>query len=438
MAKRIILFIFLLVILPGVFAIEFNMKDDFDKGETLIAKISGNFISPILKENILFYRGHTRVPVDPYVTKINDEFYIYAKLPETAGDYTMTIENAKYLQGTKTIDEDIKRNFSITDNTAEFSIDKGFVITSDDFSITTQNLQNSEITIEISITTDYGSSGGFFASLFGGGETSQNSFNLKSGEIKKINFNVKNTTQTTLKTITLSSGNLKYDILVYVFRTNIEPEKEETKRFRFSLSELNQTIVTNSNKTMIIYLENTGNINLENITLSVSPQLYPYVFLSTYKIEELKENSTKKIKVYFEADNEERLIEGQIRAKTSDNTEIMYAYLAVTYNSIKDFIPLDGEDIPDEKYIPETTNTCSDLSGKQCSENEECSGETKYASDGVCCLANCEEVKTSSKGKIIGWLLIFVILAYLFWFFKYKYHGTKKDIDLLKIAKGKK
>lgn len=80
MKRTILLFIFLLLILPIISAVEFDMKTELSRGETLMAKVSGNFVEPVLKENIFFYRGHVRIPMEYGIAKIDEEYYIYALL----------------------------------------------------------------------------------------------------------------------------------------------------------------------------------------------------------------------------------------------------------------------------------------------------------------------------------------------------------------------
>jgi len=103
MRKHLTLFmLFILLILPVISGVEFDMKSEFNQGETLMAKISGNFVEPILKENIFFYRGHVRISIEPYIAKINDEFYIYASLlGKEANNYSISIQDVKYMVGNK-------------------------------------------------------------------------------------------------------------------------------------------------------------------------------------------------------------------------------------------------------------------------------------------------------------------------------------------------
>jgi len=136
-----------------------------------------------------------------------------------------------------------------------------------------------------------------------------------------------------------------------------------------------------------------------------------------------------KIELSFSSSTDEKLIEGRITAKD----ENYYAHLDITLDFIKDYIPLDDE----EEIIVEVSETCEEKAGKICQEQEECSGETVYAKDDICCLGTCSEQEQSSTGKIIGWAMVAVIFVFLVWFFKKKYRGAKKPINLLKIGRKK-
>jgi len=339
MKKTILLFISLLLILPIISAVEFDMKTELSQGETLMAKVSGNFVEPVLKENIFFYRRHMSTSIIPSISRIDDEYYIYAQLPieKIPDNYSLVIKNVRYMKGSTISEENLVKNFTITEETADFSIDPGFIITEKDFYIEVQNLQDYEITINID-TNETAGIGGFFTVLSGITEDEEDSVTLRSGEIKKINFELGNVT--TFKMVGLSTENLTYEIPIYAFVSEVEEIEEEIN----ISEEQNQTIT--------------------------------------------EEETT-----------------------TEDNESIIQVA---------------------------STKTCEELNGTICKKNEKCDGKSEYARDAKCCLGTCKEIQKSSTGKIIGWSIVIVILVFLIWFFKKKYRGAKKDIDLLKIAKGKK
>ena len=78
--KSGLIFFFVLVLVPVVFAAEIEMPSEFNQGETLIAKVTGNFYESITENDVEFYRDHVRTSVILNVEKIDNAFYIYAQL----------------------------------------------------------------------------------------------------------------------------------------------------------------------------------------------------------------------------------------------------------------------------------------------------------------------------------------------------------------------
>jgi len=434
MKKSAIFILIFLSFLPLMSAIDFEMKTDFNKGETLLAIVSGNFLEPVLDENIFFYRGHTRVPMEYGIEKINDDYYIYALLDKNPGNYSVAIKNVPYMKGSQTTEEDIIQNFSISDTIADFSVNPGIIVSNGNFFIEVQNLQESKITIQVKIKDSFSTTpkessneseedGGLFG-FFGNGNVVldyEDSFTLISGETKEIFFEAKDITESEFKIIELSTSNLQYELPIYIYTEGETVEGQ--KGIKFDPSELNVSFPTNSNSTRYIYLINTGEEDLKNISISMSDSLKPYVNLSITNLEELEKNSTKKIEVYFLSEEETQL-QGSIKAQVEG--EYFIAYSAIFLNFIKDYIP------------PEITQTCEELNGTICNQNEECSRETIKAKDGVCCLGSCEPIEKNNLGIIIGIGIIIIVAGILAWFFLKKYRKTKKPVDLLKIAKAKR
>ena len=416
MRKVIVLSIFLFLIFPIISAVEFEMNIKFDQGETLLVKISGNFLEPIAAENVFFYRGHVRIPMVYDVIESNDDFYIYALLiGKQQANYSIVIKNTRYMKGIEISEDDLVKNFTITENTAIFSVNPGFVVTSNNFFVEVQNLQEGGITIDIE--TDFKTPLG-------------NSIDLKSGESKKIDFEAMEERTSTLETVELTSENLTYQIPVFITTNMTTPAEKKESGFRFEPSIFDVSMVTNSEAKRIIYLRNTGESDLENIFIFVSPLLEPYVSLSTETIDDLEKNSSVKIEIFFLSDEEEFIVEGKIIAQT----ENISTSSTIILNFIKDFIPRD-EDVEIDVI---STLACSEEGGTICAENEECSEDVIYAKDDVCCLATCEEIKTSSTGKIIGWGILILVILVLYWFYKKRYKGVKRKVDLSKIARGRK
>ena len=79
-------------------AAQINFTKDsssFDKGETLIAKVSANFLEQPTRSNVFFYRNGnpSNIPFVYEIANINDDFYLYALIADKqAGNYSLVLE----------------------------------------------------------------------------------------------------------------------------------------------------------------------------------------------------------------------------------------------------------------------------------------------------------------------------------------------------------
>lgn len=398
----LILTIFLMLIFPLISAVEVSMDSSFSQGETMLAKFSGNFIDQITRENVFFYRGHVGIPMIYDVIKIGDEFYVYALLiGKTEGNYSVSVEGVRYMKATQIVDDDIISNFTISNETAMFSVNPGALVAEGDFSVELRNLQDRKITI--SINDDSPSI------------DSQTSLELKSGEKKNVFFNVGENAVKGIVNIDFSSEGFSYSLPVYL---DANKTSDATKDFEmeFQPSRVEVSMATDSDSKRILYLTNTGDETIEDIFFDVSPLLEPYVVISPEKINKLNPNSTEKIEIQIISDLNEAIIEGKITAFT----ENFSTSFTLVLDFVKDFIPADGEE--DLAIV----TLCTDLGGTFCTETQECSGESVQAKDGICCLTECRQIEKSSTGKWIGWGLLALAFGFLYWFYKKRYKRVSK------------
>lgn len=423
--KKIVVFILALLFLQFISAVEVDMNEDFGQGETILTKISGNFITPVTKENIFFYRSHVRIPMEYDVARINDDYYIYALLSDKQqGNYSISVEDVKYMKGAEISEENIIKNFSITDKIADFSLKPGFIITSKDFSIEIQNLQDRKLTVNIKTLTNT-TANNSREILILPPDSKETSISLKSGEIKEINFKL-GVGEPALQKIELKTDNLIYEIPVYILTPSSGGSQKES--FRFEPAELNFSLSTNMTAKGIIHLYNAGDADMKNISLSLSDSIKPFANISVSKIENLHNNSNFAVELYFFSLGD-IAVEGNLKAETENLT----AYSSISLKFLKSYTPSNETEQP-----PAVVKTCAELQGKICNETvEKCDTTPVYAKDNVCCLGTCQKIKKSSTGRIIAIIFILVIIAGLVWFYFAKYKKTKKPVDLLKIAKGK-
>ena len=410
----IILGLTFLFLFPFISAVEFNINQNFSQGETIIAKISGNFISPITNDNIFFYSGHVRIPMEYNIAKIGEDYYLYALTSgKVAGDYSVSIQNVQYMKGSEVSKDNLAANFSITNNTADFSVSPGFISTPGDFSLEIQNLQDKKLKININTETN---NSGMREILIS--DSTFFSTSLISGEIQKINFNV-GAGSPEFRTVELKTNNLTYEIPVYIFSSSIT---NETKYFEIDPPNLVISIPTNMTVKKTIYIYNLGNSELKNISLSLSIPLGPYMNISRKIIENLSSKSGIPIDLSFFSSSEKNIV-GSLRAESEN----------ASFSSLVSLTFIKNYTVSNESIL---TKTCAELNGNICNQTTQCDRPSIDAKDNWCCLGTCNPIIVSNSGTVIGVIILVVIIIAFFFFYK-KYKKANKPINLLEIAKGK-
>jgi len=415
--KKFLLTLFFILITPSIFAVEFNINETFNQGETILVRVSGNFLNSITSENVFFYRGHVQIPMEFGISKIEGDYYIYALTSGKSSDnYSISIENVQYMKGSEIVKDNLVRNFSITNQSADFSVDPGFAVVSEDFYLEVQNMQDNEIIINVNTRPD--NSTGIIS--ISSDSSTESSFSLNPGETKKINFHI-GEGKSSLQLIELKTENLTYKIPVYVFTSF---EESQMGSFGFDPSILSVSASTNTAEKVAVYLFNSENLDLKDISLSLSDSLNPYVTLSKSKIASLSSNSGIQIELSF-LSNAEKKVEGTIKAISGNKT----ALGVVSVNFADNYVS--------QNETPSITKrTCAEMNGTICDSDEECSIESVYAKDSVCCLGTCKSAGSGSAGKIIAIIISFVLVAGVAYFY-FKYKKAKKPVNLVEIAKGK-
>ena len=172
-------------------------------------------------------------------------------------------------------------------------------------------------------------------------------------------------------------------------------------------------MATNSSTTRIIYIANTGNSDLENVSFNVSALLKPYVTISPSSISSLSTGSSKQVELGLVSDIKEAVIEGKITAYSGN----VSSDLDLVMNFTAGFIPANSSVTSNQTIL----SSCSDLNGSVCSTDQTCSGNSVYAKDGVCCLSSCTTQSSGFSLSWIGWILLAIAIIAVIWFYKRKY-----------------
>jgi hypothetical protein len=399
--KKGILFVLFTVLFSSLISgAVIEMGSEFQKGELLIAKISGEFNILPTEEKIGFYEKDTpnRIPLSPQLIKINDEWYISVTLPLNSKNYSMIINNVEYKDRFGNfIDDDLIKHFKISNETVDFSMSPGVVSTKKSFSINLQNLRNQRTIINIKI------------------KDIEKSVELIIGESKTINFDLEKVNESVLNYLELESEKTKYKIPVFILETPPEEIEIPGKSFEFIPHSINTSFPTNHSRERIIYLNNTGGQALEEISFFISTGLRDIMSLSVENISRLEKSSMIKMEVSFFS-KEEGIFQGHVSAREGER----YSYLPIFIEFVKDYSPLnDEEKDPLRDYVFDE-------------------GEVIDAVDGYVPPKPLDdsEKKETNLGKTIGWIIVIVVVLIVLWFFIKKYKGVGgRKIDLLKIGK---
>ncbi len=429
MKKEIIFLLAFLFLLSQISALEITtQKQIFKQGETFLATLQGNILEEIKEEDIGFFEEHVEQPFDFGFEKIQNTYYIYATLPYVEKNYSLKIEEVYFKENNKVQTLDLKKEFSISDQTAEFYVKPGALKTEDDFTISIYNNLNND-----------------FSATWVLKEVT-NSENIPFQDTKEITITTEHITSPTFAFLEINSDSgFAYSLPVYVDKTvepPIEPpvtppvenqtEQNETEQnetivefpeLEFSADEI---FINVSKNEQIIYPLTIWNFgaNVTDIRIFVSSKLEDYVSVSVGEIDFLGFNKSYSLNISFEFP-QKGIFEGAIIAESENSSDI----LSLVFNV--------------EENIPFTTSgvqkkTCAELGFKIC---DVCDGEITSAADGICCIGNCkEDIKEPKKrnwtATIIVVILLGLIALIVFWKLK-KPKPTAKDILNKRASKNK-
>jgi hypothetical protein len=406
--KKSFIFILLVLLVPLISAVQIDMKSNYTQGETLIAQVSGNFLTQIQQQNVLLYSGHVRVSFIPIVQKAGDIFYVYGQLDgKSPGNYSLVVSGVTYSESGKNNNSDIVQNFTIKNNSADFSITPGFVESNDAFIINAQNLADKSIII-----------GSFLKNSTP--LTSTTTTQIGSGQTKQISFSFNSMDSNQLIFAVLQTNNTLYEIPVFI-PANMSSENNSLPLLVFQPQQEYFSLTTNSNLSSYLSIFNSG--QNQKINLSISDNLQPYVIIPFQIV--AKSNSTALIPINITSRSAEAFIEGQITAVSPNST----AFFSLILNFSSSYVP------PPNGTV--LYQTCSQLSGTFCSDDKVCSVQTQKAKDGVCCSGTCQSINNNAAGKIIGWVLVAIVFLFVIFFLIRKYRKAKRPFNLLDFAKKK-
>ncbi|MBD3252141.1 hypothetical protein GF386_00225 [Candidatus Pacearchaeota archaeon] len=399
MKKRAILV--LLILIPFVNALDVNLyKGEYFSGETLQAEIKGNFLK-LTSENVLIYEeGIPRPePVQSDLIKYQNRYYYYALLPNKKGNFSLRIQNAIYTEFGELKSDEIKRYFKIIpSNKSVISINPGFVITNDDFSVDVR-------------------------SFFGDSQVNAN-FNNQTRDFyliedveKKLSFSVAGINKDS--NVDVNGYSIPVFILSKTEEINetVVENHTEIKKLEFQPTNLTGKIIQGKEYFFEIALINKGD-NLSKVVLSnnmnitVIPDYFSFI----------EKNKTLLLNLTIPPSYSN--VSGEITAQIDNNKFSMPILLGIV-----------SPNLTNATEVNETTSliSCYHI-GIICDYDEICNGSIKASLEGPCCIGNCIEEEKSNYSWIVGVVLIAIILIAVYFFYRKskKSQKPKSSKELLK------
>ena len=394
--KELSLLILILIIIPAISGLDIKLsKDSYQPSETLQAEINGNFIS-LKSENIMIYKDH-KVHSEPVIngfTNQNHVYHFYALLPNQEGNYSLRVENSEYIQYGEIKKDRIIKNFTIIKtNQSSLSLNPGLVFTNKDFSIKIKALNENQ-NIPISF------------------ENYSTNLNIREESEEEVKFSIAGIPT---KNSIIKIGN--YVIPAFIINNIVENNSGLISQIYFSADSINAVVFPNKTYVFNFYLENTGQTNLTNITLTNNLN----AFINPERFDILNIQEKKQVNFTIFIPNDKKNITGKITARFQNKSESLPIFLEITENKSKALTPV---------------NTSGSLSctkiGKICLSDEECKGQLTPSLEGVCCIGTCDKKTTSSSNWIYGvaaLILVVIIAAIILIKYKQKQNKRPKSID---------
>ncbi|HLD37702.1 MAG TPA: hypothetical protein VJA86_03885 [Candidatus Nanoarchaeia archaeon] len=458
-----LLLIFFISSLINVNALEIQLsRQAYNSGETLMARLEANFSSSLSPQDVFFYRGHVLVNMVYDAVLAGNVFYIYA-VPDTARNYTLVIKNVKYRENGIAKEADVSKNFTVLEEKAEFSVNPGFILASegsefnirlankkDNFTEIKAGFQGAQQTIILppldSRTAVFTSNNiDEFAELSLSLQGEKTSYSLpvlaypsqEAAQNQSQQGNASNVSSYTAQTnVSLNSTNQSSSGVANTSNASVEEntyEIPQQESLRFNPGSINDLSLIREQLPFkfIISLMSLHTGAIEDISFSYSSELEGIISISPDFIGSIEPASSQDIEITInEAD--EGFFNGTIKAESISGNFSAIFYFEV--NITEDFSSI-PEDIPAAE--------CNEEGETICQASEYCDGGDKsyLASGGICCFggtckeAEQEKPKSSSSGKIIGFIILFaLIIIALLLFMKFKKAPKKEITDVYKKA----
>ncbi len=485
--KLLAYFVILIFFAQLTSGVSSNLKNEYEKKETIIIEIYGNILQTIKLEDIELKKGAQAVGFEGDVRKLGDRHFLWLLAPQTAAEYNLVIKNIIEDQGNGPEVTEYSKKFNVTSNSTDYFIEPGVIFTDSNFNIETTLFgsvsksissdfpQQREINLHPGTNTinfDIGSVNGIQLIMINVGKyivpayiignngpicgngilESEKGEVCEGGEDRVCGNSDDNLNGNSCATYDFDSGNISCSSDCLSFEktqciiadsgidenitesnsTNNETNGmknetlNETVNFKFNPSIIQSTILFSSVIPSYFFeIFNYGLSALSNMTFEYDKNKFLVVPTENISIDS---NSSKRFELRL-INFTKNPIRGAIIARNQGG---QYQFLLFTLNFTSNETEIKTEYL---KNSSEEVNSyyCSELTGKICTGEEVCSGEEVKTLDGNCCLNECSVKDTGGGKSWIGYLIAAILVLILtVIYLKYKKAGKTTGGEVLK------
>jgi len=392
------IFIVALIFFQGVSALSVDLKEKYSPEETMIAEVKGVILQPIQSTQVEFRRNNVLIPLEFEIKTLGENTFLWAIAPKNENNYTLSLKGVFIRENGEQKTTSYEKNFSVSGNHTSYNVRPGVISSKKDFQIEI----NSFVDKEMKIPSNFPEEGQLL---------------LKPGK-NTFTFPVSGVEGTAL--IAIKIGN--YVLPAYLTGNSIVVERLESAYFE--PSQINRNVVSNKIYTYPLSIINPTNKSLKNLVFALDEEIF---LIEPDKLFDLKAGEIK----YFNLTTRNSL-KNDLDSHISITTDEININLPIKLNVGRDV------NITPSNISGEFKYNCYELGGKKCNSGETCSGTSKAALDGECCLNNCLIVSDDSTNMWVGYGLAVVAIGIIaFVWIRYKKAQPSLDIIQKSVEKTK-